>query len=281
PELLVVGTQYPENLGSPDYAQFDLTFRLSDNSLLQEACLVQHDFRSGLLIKPIHTKTIDCDGSAFRFERHLEFEQGQEAHTSTTVRSFLTANTKVDTAQDVYSTVDGVLLPRLWDVLHLASFAARERTRVYRWSAITASEHVSVYLGNVAPIRLQDDQSSIDTLIDKSDFDEFMRVGLATLRGADLARAELGRSSILRAVRDSSEPAEARYLSLFSALESVLLQYRRQENLEYTVTKSAYKKLRQALEICLADNSDLFPSEFHRLSAVRSIVALKRITISV
>jgi hypothetical protein len=112
-------------------------------------------------------------------------------------------------------------LETLDDFLLIVSFAARERCACVGWTAHDAKQMVKLFRRNVVIPRKEGRQSMHDGLIEASDFEEFIKTAYGQFIG--LERKELIRQALYRVLPKENGTLESSYLSLYSALETLVL----------------------------------------------------------
>jgi len=160
--------------------------------------------------------------------------------------SFLVATTDLSIAASDVESLKGKVLPNIDDFLLIASFAARKRTSCLGWTATDNNSHSTFYRGNHTFPKGSDDVDIEDGVLDIQSFKEFMEVSYSSFLRYENKLAL--RNALYTTVPASSQAIETSFLSYFSGLETLILDFRRQENIEFILQEDEWKDLRSHLE---------------------------------
>ena len=143
------------------------------------------------------------------------------------------------------------LIENLNVYLLVVSFATRTRTATFGWDLVVGRETRTQYLDGTS-IPTGYSVSRGDDLIDRSDHSGFFQ------HGFDRIVLSPFRDSLQSAIYALTPQMEAvlehDFLSVFSALEEILLQYRRQAGLEFVLPETEWGVLRSAIKKQIKDS---------------------------
>ena len=160
--------------------------------------------------------------------------------------SYLVACAEVDIAliEDV-NFVDEILTP-LDNFLLVASFGSRTRTSCLGWEASTNKQVVKFYRGDFSfpsgksefliNCAFPDDfrgSNHTESLIENSHFEEYLKTCYAALISHPNPKVLC--DAIVSVVPGRRRTIEESFLSMFSSLESLILDYRKRNGLEYVI----------------------------------------------
>ena len=238
PEKLVVSM----SLGGAATSEQPVThlhFEISENQLLAPIQIIETSYTGCRKVRTVRTQRIDtCGLGRLRFTRHYHERKSKSQPREWTVGDTLVAETKLNLPALSLIEKDSEIRHSLEGCLLIASFAARQRTIAPTWHAADNMHLVKCYAGNISIPEQKPEPSINDVLIDPREFSAFFRRALKhydTL--AEPARVLL-RDALYKALPSPSKTLETRYLSLFAALESTILWFRRSEGFEYTIPES-------------------------------------------
>ncbi|MDC6381268.1 hypothetical protein BW687_013930 [Pseudomonas graminis] len=192
----------------------------------------------------------------------------------------LTAACSLPLELESLDQVEEHLLPVMRDYLLLCALAADQRTHIFSWEAYGKDLTVKAWYGDiseqgVAAIKGQPDR---DLAVPRMYFDSFISRAFEVYTALDVEQKELVRQSIHRTQYSPHRTVESSILSLFSAIESMVLIHRRQTSLEFTVPSSAgWKKLEKAFRATAREAKEHFPTEDHLNSLLKMLPQLRRV----
>jgi hypothetical protein len=134
------------------------------------------------------------------------------------------------------------LLPLIDDFLLIVSLASRTRTACIGWEAIDSRCITSYYRGEFAFPTGDSEPSYHDGLVRGNDFRDFVTTVYGTFR-TQPDRDPI-RGAIHALVPGKRHSLERTFLSLFAALEMLLLDFRRRNGLEFIMSEEEWKVLK-------------------------------------
>lgn len=167
--------------------------------------------------------------------------------------SHLVASFEIDLPSVELVTIKNDILQDIDDFLVLVSFASRIRTACLGWSAYDKHSITSFYRGNYTFPNVHKEVDLNDVVIDIQDFESFMEACYPTFQNYENKLAL--RNALHSAIQSNTHSVETSYLSMFAGLETLILDFRRTENLEIVLPPGQFKHLRNYLKECLKKSS--------------------------
>jgi hypothetical protein len=180
---------------------------------------------------------------------------------------------------DRLGVVDEEQLHRIDDLLALVSFASRHRVACLSLSSRGYDgSWLRFYRRHISrpPTRKQERHEAV---IDLADFEDFLPV--AHVGFIATGRHELIRHALYVSVPSRNQTVESRFATVFAAVESLVLWFRRQNDLEYAVGETEWTQLKGDLVAFIRQHELLSgdPVKKRRGGAVRAnLNALRRIS---
>lgn len=268
-----------EHFRSPDLSQptpkTHGRFWLSNNRLLSPGQSIGHSFTGDVNVRTIWQVEFTLEnGLSLKFSnryRHLE------SNEETTSWSELVAEYQLHgKAQTFLEAVN--CLTDLDDLLRLASLAARHRCVCLGLDLSTTEGYIVEYyrrdISRPAPMPDRGDE-----LISKEHIAEFLQVTYRRL--IDLMRHDLIRQAINYAIPREGRTVESSFITLYSALETIVLYFRRQQNLETVFSSSEddlWKLLQKDLREFFRVHPVLRDDKTKRMRLYDNMTALRRVS---
>ena len=209
------------------------------------------------------------------FEKHF---RSKTAENGDFVQwSFLVACAELDAPADNVETLKKNVLPDIDDFLLIASFAARQRTACLGWTASDKNSYSTFYRGNYVFPHIDGDGSLDNGLIDIRDFERFMQMCYPAFLRFENKLAL--RNALYSAVPSQSRTLETSFLNMFAGLETLVLDFRRQEALELVLQKNEWASLKKYLQKCIKNSTEPKLETEQRASMYRKLDELNRITL--
>jgi hypothetical protein len=190
--------------------------------------------------------------------------------------SYLVACTELDTpANDVKSVQDN-LLQDLDDFLLLTGYAARQRTACLGWTATDNTALATYYRGNYG---FPDGENSDlnDCVVDIQDFEQFMEVCYFSFLQYENKLAL--RNALYAAVPSKINTIETDFLHTFAGLETLILDFRRRENLEFIMPPTEFDAFRKVLQGFISKSEALNIEASQRASIYSKLGELNRVSL--
>lgn len=174
------------------------------------------------------------------FDKHYRYvkQSGDEVLTF----SELVAECDLNSEQQSMDSV----LPHLDDLLMLISFATRHRCVCLGWEAINPSEYTRFFRQDRVIPSNSVIPSRSEMLIPQEHFKDFVISAYAKLQESD--SKDFIRQAIYRTFPNEVLNLENTFISLYSALETVVLYFRHIQQLETTLSATEWKSLEKRLQ---------------------------------
>jgi hypothetical protein len=218
------------------------TFWLTPNVLLEPAKLLTYSYTGAVEVKTAwQFRFLLPSGITLSFDHHY---RGRKSDDTENVR-FKELVACFQYEGSIEDERFGELQRNLDDVLLLASFAARRRCVCLGWDAVGSERTVDQYLRNKT-IPADKDGREYNELIDLLHFEEFMET--AYVKFTEMKPNDSLRRAINFVLPKAGETVDSRFVSLYSALEMLVLHFRRERGLELIVPENnVWRKIRRNL----------------------------------
>ena len=140
------------------------------------------------------------------------------------------------------------LLNGLDDLLLLVSFASRKRTRCVGWTVRGRRSRADYYRGSFS-LSAPAETGAVgihEEIVPASEFDNY--IGESSKKFS-LYKNKIALRNALHISLHDEGTVEQRFLSRFSALESLVQGHRKKENLEYVLDQERWEKLKKEIEV--------------------------------
>ena len=211
-----------------------------------------------------------CSGLSLRFDDHYRYidrENGDNISFSELVAEFelSPSNTHVDIS---FEPVD--------DFLMLTSFAARQRCICLGWELYNSSAITRFFRRDIAIPPEKKDHSFNDTLVDIQDLQDFMNVAYHSFIQAE--PKESIRQAIYRTLGQEDRSVESNYLTLFSALETLVLFYQQNSGTEFILASDEWNSFKKDLKNFIKNHPQFSQYRESRKLLYEKLSELKRIS---
>lgn len=214
------------------------TFWLTPNIMLTPAKSLTLSFTCEITVNHIRNFSFTLEnGIRLKFDhyyRYLNYDNGDMVSFPELVAEF-----EMDSERNALA----LSFEPIDDFLMLTSFIARQRCVCLGWEVYSSSEVTRFYRRDMTIPAIEKSHSFNDTLIDIQDFEEFIRIAYNNF--VKVEDRELLRQAVYRTTGRENTTFESNYLRLYSALETIVLKYRKKHELEFIVRCSelnAFKK---------------------------------------
>jgi hypothetical protein len=248
--------------GRRTHLQFDLT----PNQLLRPVQSVERSYTGNRKVKTHRFISVPVPSlGTVRFTNH--YSDDFEAKLVAELAVDRTADELLGAPDQVSVSLEGLVL--------LASFAARQRTVTTSWHAADDAKMVSCYIGNISVPKARESGGFYETLIDPRDFLQFLRRTTKVYSKLEAIQKDLLQQALYKVLPDD-RVIESRFLTCFSALESIVLWFRRLNDLEYSVPSSKqWKHLSRSFRAVL--DNDVTLSNSRKMMILDMLGALRRV----
>jgi len=254
-----------------------IEFWISPNSFLTPAMMSTSSYTGDLKYERVrNVEFLIKNGIKLVFDKHF---RSKKADNRDFVQwSFLVACAELKTPVDDVKTLKTNILQDVDDFLLIASFAARQRTACLGWTASDKKSYSTFYRGNYVFPQPDDDHDIDNGVIDFKDFERFIQVCYAAFLKYENKLAL--RNALFTAVPSQSRTLETSFLNLFAGLETLVLDYKRREDLEFVLQKDEWSPLKKYLKKCIKNSTVPKLETEQRASIYNKLEELNRISLS-
>jgi len=249
---------------------------LTPSKLLSPAQSVMRSFTGEVEVKTVWQTSFTLkSGLHLTFANRYRYRKNVEGETVTYKE--LVAEFEVEGGrQFVHQVEEGT--HELDDLLVLTSFAERQRclNLGYDTSEIDGTLR-EYYRGNVAVPEFKGDRNNL--LIKGADFNEFLQI--AYNHFTSIESVDLVRQAINYVIPSERGTVQSIFISLYSALETIVLYLRRQANLEFIFSGDEvekWKKFKNSLRKFIEQHPLLESDKAKQILLKKNITALQRIS---
>jgi hypothetical protein len=141
------------------------------------------------------------------------------------------------------------ILPYLDDFLMIVSFAARQHCMCIGWDVTISDAHTikytKYYRRDITIPKIKKEHSFNDTLIDIQEFENFISTSYKKYIAID--QKEPIRQAIYRSFHKENRTLENEFMAVYSALETIVLFFRRSHQMEHVLPEDKWNHLNQDL----------------------------------
>lgn len=251
------------------------SFWLTPNKLLSPAQTVSTSYTGDVKVKTLRKiKFILPGGMQVGFTNRYRFQKNENGDRI----SFheLVAEFEAERSIGAIADLKGEPLGHLEDLLRLASLAARQSCVCLGYDAVS-EEGLTEYYRRDVTIPLIKEAGGRE-LIEQVDIEEFLNV--AYHKFTELGRNELVRKAINFTIPKEGQIFEGAFMSLYSALETLVLYFRREHNLEmvFSDDEEAWGHIKTDLMLWLKNHPRLKDEKDKRTLLYENLSALARIS---
>lgn len=178
------------------------------------------------------------DGVKLEFDKYFKTKDTKEGDVLQW--SYLVAQTELELAANNVDEVKAQVLTEIDDFLLIASLAIRERTVCMGWDAYDNKRISNYFRGNYTFPKNSIEEDRGNWLIEEKHFESFMTKCYTQF--LNYKNKETMRSAIIPIVPFNTSTVEVAFLNMFSGLESLILEFRKQENLEFILEGDEWLK---------------------------------------
>src|SRR4030042_4363564 len=207
------------------------------------------------------------DGQRLVFEKHFRYKT--EKNHDLVRWSFLVACTELDIPANDAETLKNGITKDIEDFLIVASFAAKQRTACLGWTAADKDLYATFYRGNFTFPQPDYNISLEDGIIDIKYFQEFMETCYPAFLRFENKLAL--RNSLYAAVPSKPRTLENSFLSMFAGLETLILDFKRRERLEFVLPEPAWVDFKKYVKNCIKKSTEPKLEQAKRTSIYRKL----------
>jgi hypothetical protein len=251
------------------------SFWLTPCALLQPASTVERSYSGAVKVKALKTYSFILeDGLKLTFKnfyRYRKNEEGEDVSSSELVGEFR------------FEGMKGKLLKlnktlsQLNDVLRIVSFIARGRCACVGWDLVSGNKYIRHYRRKVV-IPSATRQSRHEGIIEAAQFSRFLRTAYRRF-ARNPSRQGLARAIDL-AIPRLGTTVEGDFVTLFGALEALVLGFRRERNIEFNLPKKQWSLIQKNLKKYLATQNPFDSDLDARQMVYDKLLDLNRIALA-
>lgn len=190
--------------------------------------------------------------------------------------SYLVACTELEISASNQKALQERLLQNIDDFLLLTGFAARQRTACLGWTAFDKKTLTTFYRGNYTfPDGKNTDLN--DCVIDIQSFEKYVAVCYPAFLEYDNKLAL--RNALYSTFSSGTKTIETVFLHLFAGLETLILDFRRRENLEFVMSPKVFAKFRDNLKSFISESTKATLEAHQRASIYKKLGELNRVSL--
>lgn len=249
------------------------TFWLTPSMMLLPVKVLSHSFTGEITVDNIHNFEFTLEnGCGLKFDHHyryLENDAGNTVSFPELVAEFEIDNESNEIIQS-FELID--------DFLMLTSFSARQQCACLGWEMYGPSNITKFYRRDIATPNIKKDHSFNDTLIDIEDFKDFINIAYNSF--IQIKQKELLRQAVYRVIDRESITFESNYLSLYSALETLVLLYRQNHEMEFIVPPTEWPAFRNEIKSFIKSHPYFSGEKCKRKLIYEKLLELNRVSFS-
>jgi hypothetical protein len=259
-----------------DIQHTKIAFWISPNQFLTPFMSSSSSYTGDLSYERVHIEEFVIKNEVrLVFERHF---RSKTAKNGDFVQwSFLVACAEIDYPADDVMALKKNLLPDIDDFLSIASFATRRRTACLGWTSSDKKSHATFYRGNYVFPDFDGDESFGGGLIDIQYFEKFIKTCYPAFLEYENKLAL--RNALYSAVPSQPGTLETTFLRMFAGLETLVLDFKRLEHLEFVVSENDWPSLRKYLQKCIKNSTTPKLESEQRASMYRKLDELNRVSL--
>lgn len=253
-----------------------IRFWVSKNSTLAPPCYFEFDYTGNVkrTARP-GMQLLIADGVKAEFRE--DYFYGRDEEQRLTQWSNLAIVCELNVSANDVAAIKQQLLREIDDILLLASFATRLRTACLGWMATNERMLADFYRGNYAFPKGKASQHPEDGVILPQNLESFIAGAYSALGNYDNKNSI--RNAIYALVPTQPRDLEISFLSVFSGLESLVLDFRRRRNMEFVLTTDDWNKLKKGIKKYVKSSTEPQLEPEQRSAIYRKLDELNRISL--
>lgn len=262
----------------------EVRFWITRTSILHPVMMITNDWRGHRRVRRHYIRKYRlANGLRLKFDQH--FDSAENADGDDVIKSHLVGITDFGKDKQASKKIDAKVVRELDDFLLVAGLALRIRSLCYGWKTFDSIGVTEFYRGDVTRPETESRTrpSQDDELIDPSHQQGFLKVAYRNF--AKDASKDLLRDAIYANLPHAKVPLESIFTNMFSAIETLVLAFRRAHGLEliFSEPKEAeeWKRLRDVdLKTWLKAQPLLATRPDKRSLVYENLTGLERISFS-
>lgn len=208
-------------------------FWLTPSFVLSPGAMVKRSYTGDVEVKKVREKQFElANGLSLNFAKH--FRSKEQGDGSVLVTNYLVAESSLWDNPEGSTIIDDTLLEWIDDFLLVASLATRERCVCVGWEVYDQIGHTRFYRRRISIPKNFKKHDYNEDLIDAQNYENFIQTIYPKF--ANDESIELVRDVVRSAIPLARSTLESRFTSLFSAVETLVLSFRRKHRLEFVFT---------------------------------------------
>lgn len=253
-----------------------LNFWISPNKLLSPAMIQTTSYKGEIYYERINNLEFTIkDNVRLTFDKH--FKSKKDVNGDLVQWSYLVACVKLDVPAIEVEELKKYILQDIDDFLLIASLALRKRTACLGWNASDKNSLTTYYRGNYTFPDCVDKSNSSDELAEIQSFESFMNTCFNNFLVFE-NKLSL-RNALCSAVPLKPLTVETSFLHLFAGLETLVLDFKRRQKLEFILDKSEWQQLKNSMEKCVKQSINPKLDSEQRKSIYNKLGELNRISL--
>jgi hypothetical protein len=256
-----------------DRTPTSLVLWLSPNAMLTPLLGEVTSYDGSITMERNHCFALTLNsGPLVTFDRH--FGTRRDSTHEMTRWSFLVARADVSLPAHETEAIRAAILQELDDFLLVASLGSRTRTACLGWRAIDGRTDTTYYRGHLV-FPTGTNELSFDVGLVRRDYvEEFLTHCHATFCAH--GNRDVLRQAVWSLVPNHDRLLEDSFLSMFAALEGLLLDYRRRTDLEFVLDAVTWRAVRSAVHVAI---KGVLPDRDRRRLIYPKVEELNRISL--
>ncbi len=257
-------------------SETNITFWISSNPLLQPDISPTESCTGEIELHRLNLQVFKIDDNiTLTFDKHFSSKKLQDGDVLRW--EYLVATTQTVIPDCQAKEINNLLLPSIDDFLRISSFAARRRTVCLGWSAYNKIGYTKFYRGNYVFPSDDSPTNKLDSLIPKNDFNRFQTECFKTF--INYKNKFALRHALNSAIPYTDTTLESSYLRKFAGLETLILDFRRSENLEFILPRENFTDFRVHIENSIKSFNQPKLDKQQKASLYSKIPELNRISL--
>jgi hypothetical protein len=239
-------------------------FWLTPSVMLTPDKPIRKEYTGAISVETIREKVFTLsNGIQLNFDTHFKYKKNEEGDTVTFTELVAGFEKKAFKSLDIKN-----ILTYLNDFLLLVSLAERRSCVCVGWDITNYQYRIKYFKRDIfIPKGNKKHIHHIEMLINVNDFKNYIDKVYKNYINID--GKELIRQAIYKLINLEKEIIESSFISLYSAIENIILFYRKSNNLEYVIVNSDWIKLRKEIKKIikeyLKDNLNIHDNEKRKL----------------
>lgn len=256
-----------------------LTLWITSNSMLEPAISSEYYLTGDIKCKRVRQLNFKMtDKINISFDKH--FQKKQINKDTFSQWSYLVGITEIGIPAKDVDITKGEILPHVDDFLLIASLGSLTRTACIGWQACDNNNLVTYYRGEYVFPTEQSVQGIEEGLVDLKHFEDFLKICYPKFLA--IQDKDAIRKAINSIVHGRSKLGEEDFLSMYAGLESILLAFRKENNLETVISdKKEWQDIKDVIRKNIFNTIKQKLSRDQRHQIYKKIDELNRVPLSV